>query len=1095
MSEYNFEISDKIKLPPLIFGKLKRSIGYVQIELVSSYETVITSITEVQVSPRKKEKMYELSDGQRVLITDRKIDMPSGVDGILCKGDIGLKWRAHKLLKECAEQISTRGLPTIAQEIEQSWRGQFQYNAEKVNEQGEVLLRGLRPPQIGGLHSIGSHWSLSKQAATVVMPTGTGKTETMLSTMIAYQPGKILVVVPSQVLRDQTVRKFTNLGLLRLLGNIPQSIHNPIVGVIESRPTKESDLDILKDCNVIISTMSAVADEATSALLPQIADIIDTLIVDEAHHVAASSWSQFREAFSLNKVLQFTATPYRRDGKLVDGKVIYEYPLHMAQKDGYFKKISFKAIFQIDQIEADKAIAAEVISTLRKDIEGGLDHIAMARTSSIDRAKEIVQYYEELAPEYKPIIVHSEAGNVQSELEKLLSRSSRVVVCVNMLGEGFDLPQLKIAGLHDAHKSLAILLQFTGRFTRSSASAIGDATVVANTADPVVLPALERLYSEDADWNQLLSEFSSEAAKAHLSLINFLNTSQRIDEVADNDEQELSHHLFRPNPTTVVYEIDEFSPKKFHEGLSSSINIKGVWLHENRTLYFVTRVDPTIRWTRSKNIRDRVWDLFILHYDETRKLLYVCSSDTSSTFENIAEAVGGKKLISGDIIFRALGRINRLVFQNVGVKKHGRRNLRYAMYTGADVVEALSISERAGSVKSNLSGTGWEHGEPMTIGCSYKGRVWARDPGTIPELIKWCENVGAKLRDDTIVTNDIIKNVLIPEEITALPDKPILGIDWPIELLKQAEERVILSNGTNEISLLSLDIEISGIDQASNRVEFILKNKTGTWATFALTVGGDNGFTISQISPATPVSITVGRIQVPIVSYFSDYPPMIRFIDLSELDGNLLIRPQSVQSLIIPEERFEPWDWTGIDIRKESILKDGLVRQDSIQWKAAQHFIAGNFDVVFNDDDAGEAADLVCLKEENDYIRLVLVHCKFTTNTTSGLRIKDVVEVSAQAIRSAKWKWKFKELCRHILERERGFTASGNNTRFLLGQSTDLNKIARMSRVKELRPEILIVQPGLSQSRITDEQKVVLAAAYSFLKETIGVDLDVICSV
>ena len=36
-----------------------------------------------------------------------------------------------------------------------------------------------------------------------------------------------------------------------------------------------------------------------------------------------------------------------------------------------------------------------------------------------------------------------------------------------MLGEGFDLPELKIAALHDVKKSLPVTLQFTGRFTRT----------------------------------------------------------------------------------------------------------------------------------------------------------------------------------------------------------------------------------------------------------------------------------------------------------------------------------------------------------------------------------------------------------------------------------------------------------------------------------------------------------------------------------------------------------------------------------------------------------------------------------------------------
>ena len=59
----------------------------------------------------------------------------------------------------------------------------------------------------------------------------------------------------------------------------------------------------------------------------------------------------------------------------------------------------------------------------------------------------------------------------------------------------------------------------TGRFTRSADATIGDATIVANIANADVSNALERLYSEDADWNRLLSEFSSEAIRAHRELV------------------------------------------------------------------------------------------------------------------------------------------------------------------------------------------------------------------------------------------------------------------------------------------------------------------------------------------------------------------------------------------------------------------------------------------------------------------------------------------------------------------------------------------------------------------------------------------------
>lgn len=155
--------------------------------------------------------------------------------------------------------------------------------------------------------------------------------------------------------------------------------------------------------------------------------------------------------------------------------------------------------------------------------------------------------------------------------------------------------------------------------------------------------------------------------------------------------------------------------------------------------------------------------------------------------------------------------------------------------------------------------------------------------------------------------------------------------------------------------------------------------------------------------------------------------------------------------------------------------------------------ISNGFHVVFDDDGPGEAADLVCLKEEADYIRLVLVHCKFSGDGTAGARIKDVVEVASQAIRSAKWTGKFKELCRHLVNRsERRMVAGRSFT--LQGSLSDINRLAKASRLKEIRPEIVLVQPGVSVTGITNDQSMVLAAAATYLKETIGVEITIACS-
>jgi superfamily II DNA or RNA helicase len=487
-------------LPPVVYSA-KSSTGEVVHILAAGGSIAVTGTRELRVSPRCTETLHVLANGQSVILTERKLSArPPEADGILRPVEDGsLKWVSHRLLEEFHQEVSTAGWAEVRARIAATWADAFRFKSDSGSESG------LRPPQLGALHAIGAHWSLQKQAATVIMPTGTGKTETMLAALVAFvQNGTLLVIVPSRVLREQTARKFEYLGLLRTLGVLLPAARNPVVGIMRSRPQTEADLAMFENCHVVLGTISALGQGEAAALGGEIAERVSALFVDEAHHIPADSWSTYREHFNDKRVLQFTATPFRRDGKLVDGRVIYNYPLRTAQQDGYFKPISFEPVFEIDPEDGDRAIADSAVKKLRADLAAGRNHLLMARCDSITRASEIHGLYAELASDFAPLLVHSEAADAEANIERLRSGRSRIVVCVDMLGEGFDLPQLKIAAIHDTHKSLAILLQFTGRFTRTADPSVGDATVIANIANQEVSAALERLYSEDADWNLLL---------------------------------------------------------------------------------------------------------------------------------------------------------------------------------------------------------------------------------------------------------------------------------------------------------------------------------------------------------------------------------------------------------------------------------------------------------------------------------------------------------------------------------------------------------------------------------------------------------------
>lgn len=76
-----------------------------------------------------------------------------------------------------------------------------------------------------------------------------------------------------------------------------------------------------------------------------------------------------------------------------------------------------------------------------------------------------------------------------------------------MFGEGYDLPQLKIAILHTEKKGIANTLQFIGRFTREG-ERTSTAKFVANIENSAVSKNIKELYREDSNWNKLISTIS-----------------------------------------------------------------------------------------------------------------------------------------------------------------------------------------------------------------------------------------------------------------------------------------------------------------------------------------------------------------------------------------------------------------------------------------------------------------------------------------------------------------------------------------------------------------------------------------------------------
>ncbi|XKH50712.1 DEAD/DEAH box helicase family protein [Chryseomicrobium palamuruense] len=980
-------------------------------------------------------------------------------------------------------------------EVISSWENNFNFK-EEISDNNEP---GLRRPQLAALHAIHSHVRISKEISTVVMPTGTGKTETMLSSLVSLKPNRLLVIVPSDALRQQIGAKFLSLGLLEKFGIVNHGIKYPAVGILYNAiKTIEEFNDFIKKSNVIITTMSLIAN-MDELLQEMLADNCSQIFVDEAHHIKAVTWENFRMKFSDEKVIQFTATPFRNDGKKLDGKIIFNFPLSEAQKDGYFTEIEFIPIKEYDLNIGDKRIAEVAVERLRKDISEGFAHILMARCADKNRAENIYEIYKQYE-DLNPVMIHSSIKNKREIYNSIVDKQHQIIVCVDMLGEGFDLPELKIAALHDIRKSLPVTLQFTGRFTRTKYDDnLGKAAFISNIADLNVSGALEDLYSSDADWNELLADLSSASIDDEIRYKDFIEGFTSI------NQSMFSFQNIRPKLSTVVYKTQylDWSPKVVKELYEKNTSNEYVFYDQNveeNVAIIVYAKKIKLDWLVDKNSYNLTWNMVILIWNPIDQLLFINSTDNSSLYKEIAEkVVKNPRLINKIDVFKALYDIKRLKLQNVGLKLHLGKDIRYRMSVGSDLSEAIPLMEKQRSQKAYVVGAGFENGAPVNIGCSYKGRIWTKLQDNILALKEWSENVGKKLISPDIDPNAVLSECLVPMMITEMPKIVPIAVDWDYEILFDSETTCVftidehISRDLSEVELKIHDYEPSDkvlieLCIGSNKVivEFTLSE---IWED-DIAIPDYNFKVLSD----TQISVKKGTKDFKLEEFLVEYLPMIWFADGSSLSGNEFVQlKHSVNQY--PKELLISKSWEGVDKAKES-QRVNPKREDSIQYHMIEYLKKTDCQIVYDDDGSGEIADIVTIKEEDKKLLIQLYHIKYALDGNVSNQIKNLYEVCGQAQKSIHWKYKkgdefFKHLLRRITKNWAGQVCS----RIEKGTIDELEILKdKAKRRIPIQFEMFIVQPSISKENVSDDILTLLGVTESYIKETSGINLNVICS-
>ncbi len=298
----------EIELPPLPERKLKVGKNYVHQTVfrgvkcrarISDAQIRGYDLITFEMAPPFKEVLLRHRGARRIetvlpVVTSREID-----DHESLPEEFILEWDTLGALETFAD---------TPEKLLDSWINQFSFRTadEKAN------LPGLRKPQIAALHAICAHFSVGSEfdAATVVLPTGTGKTETMIATQFYCRLERTLVMVPTDALRGQISRKFISLGVLPDTKCISKETAGPRVAIVSGGiQSVEEAKALIENSNVIVTLPNTLeaSDEEAVALL---ADKCSDLILDEAHHVTASTWQRVRARFAKKRILQFTATPF-----------------------------------------------------------------------------------------------------------------------------------------------------------------------------------------------------------------------------------------------------------------------------------------------------------------------------------------------------------------------------------------------------------------------------------------------------------------------------------------------------------------------------------------------------------------------------------------------------------------------------------------------------------------------------------------------------------------------------------------------------------------------------------------------------------------
>lgn len=354
----------------------------------------------------------------------------------------------------------------------------------------------LREPQIDGYFAIRDHFKHSDEPCYVQLPVGCGKTGLMGITPFGIAKGRILIIAPNLTIREN-IRRELNVSDPNCFYS-KRGVFVPKNGPYLSELKTGANIHDCDAAHIVVANIQQFSRARNKWYEALPTNYFDMILVDEGHHNVAETWTRLFAYFENAKVISFTATPMRSDGQVASGERVYRFGYARSMIMGFISQID--ALFVkpteltftvegemrtlgIDKImemrekdwfnrgiaaseECNRSIVNASVQQLHHVRTLGSPRQLIAVACSIRHATQVAALYREQSLQVEVLHSHLKTEERDRIEATLRSGLTDVVVQVNILGEGYDLPTLSVAAVFRPYRSLSPYVQFVGRILR-----------------------------------------------------------------------------------------------------------------------------------------------------------------------------------------------------------------------------------------------------------------------------------------------------------------------------------------------------------------------------------------------------------------------------------------------------------------------------------------------------------------------------------------------------------------------------------------------------------------------------------------------------